>query len=110
MRTYLIEPKTMCVDESCFTPDLIAMADWLIASGVETAATESAGVYWIPVFQILETRTYLLKGIPSVPAISLIAAASLDCPKTWLSEGGDEFLLDGSSSSATPLSEEKLRP
>lgn len=37
-----------------FTQDLYALADWLKACGIETVATESTGVYWIPLFQILE--------------------------------------------------------
>lgn len=40
----------------CFTPDLIAMADWLIECQVDTVAMEATGVYWIPVFQMLEAR------------------------------------------------------
>jgi len=40
----------------CFTADLYALADWLQACGVETVAMESTSVYWIPLFQILETR------------------------------------------------------
>jgi transposase len=38
------------------TDDLNAMADWLVASGVDTVALESTGVYWIPVFEVLEHR------------------------------------------------------
>jgi len=37
-----------------FTPDLYALADWLKACGVESVAMESTGVYWIPVYEILE--------------------------------------------------------
>ena len=40
----------------CFTPDLMAMADWLIECRVETVAMEATGVYWIPLFQILEAK------------------------------------------------------
>ncbi len=36
------------------TDDLNAMADWLLACGVDTVALESTGVYWIPVFEVLE--------------------------------------------------------
>ena len=36
--------------------DLNAMADWLVASGVDTVALESTGVYWIPVFEVLERK------------------------------------------------------
>jgi transposase len=38
------------------TGDLNAMADWLLACGVDTVALESTGVYWIPVFEVLEQR------------------------------------------------------
>lgn len=39
-----------------FTVDLEALADWLEKCGIKTAAMESTGVYWIPLFQILERR------------------------------------------------------
>ncbi len=38
------------------TDDLNAMADWLLACGVDTVALESTGVYWISVFEVLEPR------------------------------------------------------
>src|SRR5262249_31870696 len=37
-----------------FTADLHALADWLRAVGIRTIAMESTGVYWIPVYEILE--------------------------------------------------------
>jgi len=37
-----------------FTGDLKRMATWLVETGVTTVAMESTGVYWIPVFEILE--------------------------------------------------------
>lgn len=36
-----------------FTADLEALADWLVDRGIKTAAMESTGVYWIPLYQIL---------------------------------------------------------
>lgn len=39
-----------------FTPDLHALADWLSACQVDTVAMESTGVYWIPIFEVLEAR------------------------------------------------------
>ena len=39
-----------------FTADLDALADWFCQCGVKTVALEATGVYWIPVFQILERR------------------------------------------------------
>jgi transposase len=37
-----------------FTEDLHQMAAWLVSCGVSTAAMESTGVYWIPVYDVLE--------------------------------------------------------
>jgi transposase len=39
-----------------FTQDLYSLADWLNQCGIKTVAMESTGVYWIPLFQILEDR------------------------------------------------------
>ncbi len=38
-----------------FTQDLYVLADWLKQCRVKTVAMESTGVYWIPLFQILES-------------------------------------------------------
>jgi transposase len=40
----------------CFTSDLERMADWLAAHGVRSVAMQSTGVYWMPVFEILQQR------------------------------------------------------
>jgi len=37
-----------------FTGDLHQMAEWLVHCGITTAAMESTGVYWIPVYEVLE--------------------------------------------------------
>jgi transposase len=42
------------------TVDLIALADWLDAEGVGHVAMESTGVYWKPVFHLLEGRFEVL--------------------------------------------------
>jgi transposase len=39
-----------------YTADLNRLADWLVGCGVKTVAMEATGVYWIPVFEILEAR------------------------------------------------------
>ena len=41
-----------------FTCDLHAIADWLSECGVTTVAMESTGIYWIPLYQVLETRGF----------------------------------------------------
>src|SRR5215470_7170055 len=41
-----------------YTADLEALADWLATCGMTTVALESTGVYWIPLFALLETRGF----------------------------------------------------
>lgn len=39
-----------------FTADLECMARWLAGTGITTVAMESTGVYWIPVYEVLESH------------------------------------------------------
>ena len=41
-----------------FTDDLHRLANWLERCGVKTVVMESTGVYWIPIFEILEQRGF----------------------------------------------------
>jgi transposase len=43
---------------STFTGDLHRLADWLTACRVTHVAMEATGVYWIPIFEILEARGF----------------------------------------------------
>jgi transposase len=48
-----------------FTPDLEALAAWLIECEVDTVAMEATGVYWIPLFELLEAcglQVYLVNA------------------------------------------------
>jgi transposase len=45
---------------SAMTRDLLALADWLAECGVSHVAMESTGVYWKPVFNLLEGRFQVL--------------------------------------------------
>jgi transposase len=36
--------------------DLFVLADWLVQCGITTVAMEFTGVYWIPLFEILDRR------------------------------------------------------
>lgn len=38
----------------CFTADVREMAGWLVEKGVRSVALQSTGVYWMPVFEVLE--------------------------------------------------------
>ena len=42
------------------TCHLLALCDWLVEQGVEQVAMESTGVYWKPVFNILESHLAVL--------------------------------------------------
>ena len=41
-----------------FTDDLHRLADWFAECGIRTVVMESTGVYWIPIFEILEQRGF----------------------------------------------------
>jgi transposase len=49
------DPQPVCCFLS-FTDGPQALADWLQKCGIQSVAMESTGVYWIPLFQILEAR------------------------------------------------------
>ena len=80
----------------CFTPDLQALADWLQQCGIETVAMESTGVYWIPLFQILETRGLEVKLVNAhyVKTVPGRKSDVLDCQ--WLQQLHTYGLLSGS--------------
>ncbi len=41
-----------------FTCELYRIADWLKASHIRSVAMESTGIYWIPLYEILEERGF----------------------------------------------------
>lgn len=42
----------------CHTQHLDRMADWLHECGIETVALESTGIYWIPLYEVLQARGF----------------------------------------------------
>ncbi len=78
-----------------FTVDLCALANWLTACGVDTVAMESTGVYWIPVYELLESRgfTVLLVNARHVKNVSGRKSDVLDCQ--WLQQLMTYGLLSG---------------
>jgi transposase len=38
------------------TPDLVELTEWLVQCGVTSVAMEATGMYWVPVFEVLEAR------------------------------------------------------
>jgi transposase len=60
-RFHVVAVSAELCDESvqtfqAFTGDLERMADWLVSVGTRTVAMESTGVYWVPVYEVLESR------------------------------------------------------
>ena len=78
-----------------FTTDLHRLADWLDACGVDTVAMESTGVYWIPLYELLESRgfTVLLVNARHVKNVSGRKSDVLDCQ--WLQQLMSFGLLHG---------------
>ena len=80
---------------SCFTDDLYQMADWLIACGATTIAMESTGIYWIPIFEILESKGFEVKLVNARHVKNVPGRKSdvLDCQ--WLQRLHSFGLLEG---------------
>ena len=78
-----------------FTEDLERLADWLVACGIDTVAMESTGVYWIPLFELLESRglTVYLVNARHVKNVSGRKSDVLDCQ--WLQQLMSYGLLSG---------------
>lgn len=80
---------------STFTDDLERLADWLIACGITTVAMESTGIYWIPVFEIIESRGLEVKLVNArhVKNVPGRKTDVLDCQ--WLQQLHTYGLLRG---------------
>jgi transposase len=80
----------------CFTADLNAMADWLKQCGIDTVAMESTGVYWIPLYQILESQGFEVKLVNArhVKNVPGRKTDVMDCQ--WLQRLHTYGLLSGS--------------
>jgi transposase len=79
-----------------FTADLHLLADWLVACGIKTVAMEATGVYWIPIYEILEARglEVLLVNARHVKSVPGRKSDVTDCE--WLRELHSVGLLRGS--------------
>ncbi len=78
-----------------FTGDLEQLADWLKACDIEIIAMESTGVYWIPLFELLESRgfTVYLVNARHVKNVAGRKSDVLDCQ--WLQQLMSYGLLSG---------------
>jgi len=78
-----------------FTAELNRLADWLDACNVDTVAMESTGVYWIPLYELLEARGFkvMLVNARHVKNVSGRKSDVLDCQ--WLQQLMTYGLLSG---------------
>jgi transposase len=78
-----------------FTSDLLKIADWLEKCGVTTVAMESTGVYWIPLFELLDQHGFEVKLVDArhVKNVSGRKSDVLDCQ--WLQQLHTYGLLQG---------------
>jgi transposase len=81
---------------STYTSDLHRLADWLQACGVTTVAMEATGVYWVPIYEILEARglEVLLVNAHHVKNVPGRKSDVQDCE--WLRQLHSFGLLKGS--------------
>jgi len=77
------------------TRDLLRMSDWLAAQGVTHVAMESTGVYWKPIYNILESRfTVLLVNARHLKQVPGRKSDIRDCQ--WIAQLLQHGLLKGS--------------
>ncbi len=86
------------------TRDLLELSDWLTTNGVTHVAMESTGVYWKPVWNILEAAcTILLVNAQHVKAVPGRKTDAKDCQ--WIADLLQHGLLRGSFVPPTPIRE-----
>jgi transposase len=87
---YVSVPPERCPQSvrefTSFTQDLIAIADWLGECGVDTVVLESTGVYWIALYELLDSRGFTVYLVNAKHAKNVPGKKSdvLDCQ--WLQQ------------------------
>ena len=80
---------------STMTQDLLALADWLASHAVTHVAMESTGVYWKPIYNLLESLfTLLLVNAQHIKAVPGRKTDVRDC--AWIADLLRHGLLRGS--------------
>jgi transposase len=98
------EPERIIHSFGTMTDDLLKLADWLAACGVSHVAMESTGVYWQPIWNLLEDRfTLLLVNAQHVHQVPGHKTDVRDCE--WLADLLRHGLLRGSFVPARPQRE-----
>lgn len=89
---------------STMTADLLALADWLAEAGVTHVAMESTGVFWKPVWNLLEDRFTILLVNPR--DVKQVPGRKTDVSDAeWIAQLLQHGLLKGSFIPPTPIRE-----
>jgi len=98
------KPKQTIRSFSTMTHDLIACRDWLVSEGCTHVAMESTGVYWKPVFNILEDHMEVIlanaRNVKNVPGRKTDVK---DCQ--WIAQLLRHGLIEGSFIPPKPIRE-----
>jgi transposase len=98
------KPKTTIKTFSTMTRDLLACRDWLVAEGCTQVAMESTGVYWKPVFNILEdSMEVILANARNVKNVPGRKTDVKDCQ--WIAQLLRHGLIAGSFIPPKPIRE-----
>jgi len=78
-----------------FTSDLCRLADWLLSFGIKTVAMESTGIYWLPLYEILEEKGFhvILVNARHISTVPGRKTDVLDCQ--WIQQLHSFGLLNG---------------
>src|SRR5256714_3916905 len=79
-----------------FTGDLHRLADWFAQCGIKTVVMESTGVYWIPVYEILEQRGFEVRVVNARDAKHVPGRKTDVSDAAWLQRLHEFGLLRGS--------------
>jgi transposase len=89
---------------STMTPDLVRLRDWLGEEGVTHVAMESTGVYWRPVFNVLEERFVVV--LANAAHVKAVPGRKTDVRDSeWLQDLMQHGLVRGSFIPPAPIRE-----
>jgi len=96
------KPQTTIKTFSTMTRDLLACRDWLVSEGCTHVAMESTGIYWKPVFNILEdSMEVILANARNVKNVPGRKTDIKDCQ--WIAQLLRHGLIEGSFIPPKPI-------
>ena len=92
------EGRTSMVKEfTTFTRGVVQLREWLAAEGVTEVAMEATGVYWVPVWQVLEEMEGVTLRLVNAQHVKNVPGRKTDvCDAAWLAQLLECGLLRGS--------------